>query len=423
MCYRENQVVSISNLTRCENKIVIDVICMLSGQNKCLDRCLESSFLYLAMLSPGRCSSCSLSLGDGPDFLDFAVNQPSVDEESEFMFPVLEERKFSDRLGVNANDPNDTKKEFQRLKNKATQNSPTLQQRGGHKNRSEKQLATGEKMNSLASNERKSSTAKKLSRSEQGETSATELNKGKTTEILDLKIKDKMPEARGTFKELRAVTKSAAIWKGRVFTENHSLGMGVSLNRNKRTSVRKLGNWSLLRNMPQNKDKYSKNQRKLGFYDIATNLYSQKKESKIDPGLEGKRYFSLAERSGARWLQNTACSNKTELPPIDFASSKRYSSHWMPQKSIPSRAEVNVFNECSNFQGSSRKQSDLNSIDLKSVLQTLEAVHLDGQSRAELLNQSLASLNRNSNQANFKKKALPLVKSALAFKHHGNKSA
>ncbi|XP_078347914.1 uncharacterized protein LOC144633012 [Oculina patagonica] len=363
------------------------------------------------MLSSGRCSSCSLALGDGPDFLDFAVNEPFVDEESEFMFPVLEERK----CGVHANDHNDAKKEFHRLKNRAAQNSPTLQERRGHESRSKKQLATAEKMDSFGNNERKSSTAQKLPTSEQGKTSASELNKGKTTEILDLKRKDKIPEARGTFKEFEAVTKSAAMWKGRVFTERHYPGMEISLNRNKRTSVRKLGNWSLLGNMPKDKDKYFWNHRKLGFYDIATNLYAQKKESKIDSGLD-----SLDERSGAWWLQNTARSNKTELPPIDFASSRRYSSHWMPQKSIPLRAENNVFNECSNFKG--RKQSDLNSIALKSVLQTLDATHLDGQSRAELLKHSLSSLNRNSKQANFKKKALPLVKSALAFKHHGNKS-
>ena len=372
------------------------------------------------MLSPGRASSCSLALDDGPDFLDFVVNQHSVDEESEFMFPVLEERKFRDRLDVNGKDGDATKKEFQRLEKRI----PTLQLNGGRKNSREENPSTGKKMNSFASNEPKTSTVKKLSCSGQGETSAQELNKGKAPETLDLEIKDEMPEARRRFKELTAVTKSAVIWKGRVLTQNHSPRMEVSLNRNKRTSVRKLGDcWSLLRNMPHDKDKYSRNQKKLGFYDIATNLYAQKKESKVDSEMESTRYRSLARRSGERWLQNTVRPiNKTELPPIRFASRRTYSSHWMPQKSIPSRAEVNVLNECSNFQGSARKQSDLNSIDLKSVLQTLETTHLDGQSRADLLQQSLASLNRNGNQGNFKKKALPLVKSALAFKHYGSKS-
>lgn len=378
------------------------------------------------MLSPGRCSSCSLSQGDGPDFLDFAVNQLSVDEESEFMLPVLEERKSGDRLVLNASDHDDTNKDFQRFENRTPRNSSTLKQNKGNEDSSEEKLEAGRRMKSFAGNERKTSTInERLPSVGQEESSAGELNKDKNTEIFDSKRKDKMSEARGTFKQLGAVTKSAAIWKGCVFTESHSHRMETSLNRNKRNSVRKLGDWSLLRNMPQNKDKNFRNQKKIGLYDIATNLYAKKKEFKVDSALESSRHLSLAERSGARWLKNTARSKKTELPPIAFASRRRYSSHWMPLESIPTRADANNSNEYGHFQGSARKQSDLNGIALRSVLQTLETTHLvDGQSRAELLKQSLASLNFNkSNQGNFKNKALPLVKSALAFKHRSNKSA
>lgn len=378
------------------------------------------------MLSPGRCSSCSLSQDDGPDFLDFAVNQLSVDEESEFMFPVWEERKSGDRLVLNASDHDDTKKEFQRFGNRTPRNSLALQQNKGNEDSSEEKLEAEKRMKSFAGNERKSSTINEgLPSFGHEESSAGELNKDKAAEIFDSKRKDKTTEARGTFKQLGALTKSAAIWKSRVFSESHSPRMEASLNRNKRTSVRKLGDCSLLSNLPQNKDKNFRSQKKLGLCDIATNLYAQKKEFKVDSALESTRYLSLAERSSARWLKNTALSKKTKLPPIDFASRRRYSSLWMPLESIPARADVNNSNAYGHFRGSARKQSDLNSIALRSVLQNLETMHLvDGHSRAELLNQSLASLNLNySNQGNFKNKALPLVKSALAFKHRGNKSA
>ena len=428
------------------------------------------------MLSPGRSSSCSPALSDGPDFLEFAVNHLSVDDENEFLFPVVE-GKFGDGL-VNASDHHGAKDELQGLDNGASQDIPTqlqqqkedengseenlstetetdssagcnerkssadnklpspgasqdttrqLQQQKEDENGSEENPSTETKANSSAgSNERKSSTDNKLPSSEQGKTSAEDLNTGEMSEMSgtsDLKINSKRPEAQGSFKELGAVTKSAAIWKGRVLTESRSHRFEISHHRNKRNSVRKLGDCSLLRNAPPNKDKYPNNQKKLGLYDVAANLYAKKREFKRDSTLKSTSYLSLAERSGAKWLQSTVRSKKTELPPIDVVSRKRYSTHWVPQKSIPSHGEVNVLNEYSDVQRDARKQSDPNSIVLKSVLETLEATRLSSQNRVEVLKHSLASLSRNNNQANFKKKALPLVKSALAFKHSGNKSA
>ena len=376
------------------------------------------------MLSPDRTSSCSPALSDGPDFLEFAVNHLSVDDESEALFPFVEDGKFSDDL-VNTRDQYETKEEFQRLENGASQDSPAQSQE--HTER-ENRNSTETKTNSYANrNEQKPSIDDKLPNSEQ--TSAEGLNTGKMSETpgtSDLKIKSKRPEGQGSLKELGAVTKSAAIWKGRVFTESRSNRMiDHSLNRNKRNSVRKLGDWSLLRNVPHNRDKYPNNHKKVGLYDVATNLYAKKRETgKRDSALKSSKYFSSAERSGSKWLQNTVRSKKTELPPIDVVSRKRYSTHWIPQKSFPPHSEVNVLHEHSNVQSDARKKSDSNSIVLKSILETLEATHFSGQNtRVEALKHSLDSLSRNNNQANFKKKALPLVKSALAFKHHGNKSA
>ena len=430
---------------------------------------------FVAMLSPGRSSSCSPALSDGPDFLEFAVNHLSVDDESEFLLPVVE-GKFGDGLS-NASDHLEAKEE-PGLENGASQDIPTqlqqqkedengseenpstetktnssagcnerkssadnklpspgasqettrqLQQQKEDENGSEENPSTETKTNSSAGcNERKSSVDNKLPSLEQRKTSAEDLNTGKMSGIpgtSDLKINSKRPEAQGSFKELGAVTKSAAIWKGRVLTESRSHRFEISHSWNKRNSVRKLGDCSFLRNAPPNKDKYPNNQMRLGLYDVATNLYAKKGEFKRDSTLKSTRYLSLAERSGAKWLQNTVRSKKTELPPIDVVSRKRYSAHWIPQKSIPSYGKVNVLNEYSDVQRGARKQSDPNSIVLKSVLETLEATRLSGQNRVEVLKHSLASLSRNNNQANFKKKALPLVKSALAFKHHGNKSA
>lgn len=371
---------------------------------------------FLAMLSPARSLSCSPVLSEGPDFLEFAVNHLSVDDESEFLFPVVE-RKFGDGL-VYASDHHETK-EFQRLENGVSQDTRTqLQQQKEDENGSEENPSAERKTNSSGgSNERKSSAENKLASPEQEKTSAEDSNSGKTSGTSDLKTNTKRPEAQASFKELGAVTKSAAIWKGRVLTESRRHQFEISHNRNKRNSVRKLGDCSLLRNVPPNKDKYPNNQKKLGLYDVATNLYAKKREFKRDSTLKSARCLSLAERSGAKWLQNTVRSKKTELPPIDVVSRKHYSTHWLPQKSIPSQDEV------SDVQRDARKQSDSNSIVLKSVLETLEASRLSGQNRVEVLKHSLASLSRNNNQASFKKKALPLVKSALAFKNHGNKSA
>ena len=381
------------------------------------------------MLSPGHSLSSSPVLSDGPDFLEFPVNQLSVDDETEFLFPVVEDEKFGDGL-VNAIDKHGMKGEFEDLENGASQaDSPTRwqQKKEGENSREETPTTEMTTNSSAGCNERKSSADNKLPSSEQEKTSAEDVNTSKmseTAETLDLKIKSKRPEDKGSFEELGAVTKSAAVWKRRVFTESRSHRIEISHHRNKKNSVRKLGDWSLLRNVPHNSDKYSNNYRKAGLYDVATNLYAKKRESKryLTP-LKSARYLSLAERSGAKWLQNTVRSKKMELPPIDVVSKKRHSTHWIPQKSVPPHGEVSVVNEYSNFQRNARRQSDSNSIVLKSVLETLEATHLGGKKRVEVLKHSLASLSRNDNQANFKKKALPLVKSALAFKHHGNKSA
>ena len=369
------------------------------------------------MLSPGhsRASSCSLTQGDGPDFLNFAVNQLSVDDESECMFPMVNEKKFGDCL-VNAKERDGVKKVVENLEKKGSRNLTQLQCEEDESNSEEKRNAE-----KRSGNERKSISG--LSSSYGEEAAAKNLSKSKVIkETSGLKIEEKIPKARTHFRELEAVTKSAAVWKSHVFTDRFSVGMELSQGRNKRHSVRKR-TWHLLRNLPQSKaHNFSKSQTRMGFHDIATNFYDLKRESKIK-SLDNRRNFSLAERSGAKWLQKTVRPNKTELPPINLASTRNYSTQWMPKKSIPSHSEVDLVNEYSRFERSARKQPDLKTVVLKSVLQALETTQLGGKSRADFVKHSISSLEHNNNRERFKKKALPVVKSALAFKHPSSKSA
>ena len=66
-----------------------------------------------------RCSSCSFALDDGPDFLDFAVNQFSVDDDSEFMFSLWPEMEPS---GSDGKVCNETRNELEEIEMKKKSN-------------------------------------------------------------------------------------------------------------------------------------------------------------------------------------------------------------------------------------------------------------------------------------------------------------
>ena len=358
-----------------------------------------------------RSSSCSYALDDGPDFLEFAVNQMSVDDESEFMFPIWPEKQSDDSFG---NDK--TGKEFQRLEMKAKSNTGAIQQHD-HNGEGKNAAIMNNRLAIPGSNEqrRRSDIDDEIHRefSRTGKTFKSDHDARKT------------PPSRGM--SLKVTKSPAAQWKTQPFMASQGMKVGALFDRSKNSLVRN-EYWPLLRNLPYEKEKYleQRNKKKVGLYDIATNLYALKKSNKEATGmhsLETKTNLSLAQRRGSAWLQNNLCTNKTQLPPMDSAQMRRYSEEWLPEKSVPSHYRTDVWKD--SWQRSARRQSakDSNGVVLKSVLQTLETAHLSGPSRYEVLKHSLPSGARSKDQATFGEKALPLVKSALAFKRRDNKLA
>ena len=367
-----------------------------------------------------RASSSSLALGESPDFLEFAVNQLSVDDESEFLFPIsCHEDPNVDNVKVSEGHD---KAEFQGLELKSQSNvGPSEQQLEENEHKSERESTTSETINSTWSiigsdGRRRSNTDYKIHR--QFNRSAKELNKGKNSAFLEsdkgsLQLIDtENKKAKARFR----LSKSEYESKARSFTERHNTKVGFSLEGNQGPSRQK-DYWPLLRNMSYEKEKYSKRgkQNKLALYDIATNLYALKKEKNNDPATHSpysKPVLSLAHRNcGSLWLQNSLRIKKNQLPPMDSCQKRTYSEQWVPRKSVAP----------SFFQKSAKKEIVKDGMAFKSVLQTLETMNLGGPNRHNLLEQSLTSIDRNKNRATLRKKALPLVKSALAFKHHSNK--
>ena len=186
--------------------------------------------------------------------------------------------------------------------------------------------------------------------------------------------------------------------------------------------------WPLSRNLSYGKEKYSsqRSQKKMRLYDIATNLYALKKEQNKDPILhlpkmktKLKTKTSLRQPSGSCGFK-TACLTTKLKPPINCCSRlRRYSEQWLPENSVTSGFEDEVGRESGYFQSDTRRQlaKDASGIILKSFLHNLDTLRLSDPSRKNLLKHSLSSLDRQNREA-FRRKALPLVKGALAFQHN-----
>ena len=369
-----------------------------------------------------RSSSCCFGFGDGPDFLDFTVNQVSVDDDSsEFMFPLWPEKQSGDS-GIE--DYDKTRGGFQRFemetKSKGAAESKHISE-GGDTN---KKLAITERNE----RRRRSDIQEELHR--QYSKTVEAFKSDKHLQLINAEKKTFKAQGMGLKPSKTATTHC----KGQSFMKSQSMKMDASLGRMKNVSLRK-ESWPLLRNPPYENERYSrqKSQKKLGIYDIAANFYEPRKGQNKGSILhapktetKAKTNLSLAQRSGSHWLQKSLRScTKTQLQPIGSSRVRRhYSEEWIPEKSLHYKGEV--WNESINFQSNASRQSvtDSSGIDLKSVLHTLETTRLSDPNKNDLLKQySLPSLDRSKNEASFRRKALPFVKSALAFKHNGNKLA
>lgn len=366
-----------------------------------------------------RSSSCCFSLGDGPDFLGFTVNQVSVDDESEFMFPLWPEKQSGDSGSENYDK---TRGGFQRFemetKSKGATESKHISE-GGDTN---KKLAITER-----NQRRRRSDIQEELRRQYGKTIEA-FKSDKHLQLVNAEKKTSKAQGMGL-----KPSKTAAIHcKGQSFMKNQSMKMDASLGRMKNVPLR-TDCWPLLRNPPYVNERYprQKSQKKLGVYDIAANFYEPRKGQNKDSILhapktetKAKTNLSLVQLSGSHWLQKSLRSKKTQLQPIGSSRVRRhYSGEWIREKSVHYEGEV--WNESINFQSNASRQSatDSSGIVLKSVLHTLETTRLGDPNKNDLLKYSLPSLDRSKNEASYRRKALPFVKSALAFKHNGNKLA
>ena len=375
------------------------------------------------MFSPGhsRSSSCSLTVGDGPDFLEITINEPCVDDDTDFMFPLGNEEKFGgDQVDANSNvGAADNESQNLEVKERPRLNKAQSEEDVGD---NEEKRYEETRIHSTGGNER---TKPSLVTSKQhipgkGEVLAKNLDKRKSVKgITPPKKGDKLPEVGSHVKKLKAVTKTAAIWKSRTLADGFSVGIDLSQSGNERPSAYK-GTRPLLRNLSKSNGDFSKNHKKIGLHDVATKCYAQKKEYRLN-SLDNRRKFGLAKRSGARWLKNTIRHGKTELPPIDFSSKGHYSTQWNPKQSISPYSEINILKEHDTFETQRRKEPELKRVLLESVMQTLEKTQLGGKSRGDLVKHSISSPQQNNGRERFKKKAIPVVKTALAFKHPSNK--
>lgn len=383
-----------------------------------------------------RSSSCSAAHGDGPDFLDFAVNQMSVDDDSECMFllwPEKTESSYSFSKGYDK-----TRKELQRLgelKSKSNSGPPQQQREESEHNTKEENAAANMdiKLAIPGSNERrrKSHIDDELRIHSRQFSTTGDCSKSDKGSLQLINAEDKTPQTRRM--EFEASKSAVEHWKAQTFRVSHGMKVGDLLDRGKDPLVRK-ENWSWLRNLPHEQGKLPRqaNKKKLGLYDIATNLYALNKDSKKDPrmpSLKKKTNLSSAQRRGSLWLENSLRTNKTLLPPMESSELRRYSEVWIPETSVLPRYKADIWKKCSHLQRSAKQlANDLNGVAFKSVLHTLERTHLSCSSRNDVKKYSLPSILHHSsklNQRSFRRKALPLVKSAhaLAFKHHGDKLA
>lgn len=372
-----------------------------------------------------RCSSCSFALDDGPDFLDFAVNQFSVDDDSEFLFSPWPEMEPSDSDGKVCNEAKNELQEIEMKTQSNYDNGVTHAEKNQLVNEGENSAIVNTSLAITESKERrrKSNTDGREIR----KTSQPFKSDKRSFQIINAeKLTNRQAEKMGL-----KMTKSNE-WKSQYSSVSRGMKLDPSLGPGKNSQSMKTEYWPLLRNLSYRKEKHSSqgSQKNMELYDIATNLYALKKEQTKAPILhlpktktKLKTKVSLRQPSGSLWLQNSLPYNNTKTP-ITAGSSRlrRYSEQWLPEKSVPSGFEDEVGRESGYFQSDTRRQlaKDASGIILKSVLHNLDALRLSDPSRNNLLKHSLSSLDRKNREV-FRRKALPLVRGALAFQHNNKK--
>ena len=349
---------------------------------------------------------------DGPDFLDFVVNEVSVDDESDFMFPISCHEK--------QNKGDEKTKARERIKKQ--DNAVNKQQKRGE-NHDQEDTSKININTTMATEEQKKKYNKEQESKRCLKSSNRELENNDTILSASLKCttrspfllrdrpRDNMKLGKTSKMRLRLSDESGAKLKERAFSE-------LSRNVKIRSSVQSVQKyyWPFLPNPPcKTEDSWKeKKQKQPALYESATNFSALKKDVNTDLLIHSAQTKTLVSSSHRKyaslWVHNSFCVKKNQLPPID---SLRYSDEWIPENSVPSRNNVEV---------SSSQISDMRSKEdfaLKAISETLKTIQLGELSRKELLKHSLPAAGQGKNQAiRLKRKALPGIKSSLSFKNY-----
>lgn len=361
-------------------------------------------------------ATSSLRPDDGPDFLDFVINEVSVDDESDFMFPIFchekqnkGDEKTNARERIKKHD-NAVNKQQKRGENHSQEDTPkininttmaTEEQKKYNKEQESKRCLK-------SSNRELENKDTILSASLKCTTVTT-----RSPFLLRDRPRDNMKPGKTSKMHLRLSDESGAKLKERALSE-------LSRNVKIRSSVQSVQKyyWPFLPNPPyKTEDKWKeKKQKQPALYESATNFSALKKDANTDLLIHSAQTKTLVSSSHRKyaslWVQNSVCFKKNQLPPID---SLRYSDEWIPEKSVPSRynGEVN-----SSQINDMRSKEDFA---LKAISETLKTIQLGELSRKELLKHSLPAAGQGKNQAiRLKRKALPGIKSSLSFKNYRN---
>lgn len=355
----------------------------------------------------------SLRPDDGPDFLEFVINEVSVDDERDFMFPISGHEK------QNKND----EKPNARERIKKQDNAVNKEQKRGENHGQEDTPKIN--INTTMATEGQKKYNKEQESKRCLESSSRELENNDTILSASLKCttrspfllrdrpRDNMKPGKTSKMRLRLSDESGAKLKERVLSE-------LSPNVKIRSSVQSVQKyyWPFLPNPPyKTEDKWrEKKQKQPALYESATNFSALKKDENTDLLIHSAQTKTLVSSSHRKyaslWVHNSFCVKKNQLPPID---SLRYSDEWIPENSVPSRNNVEV---------SASQINDMRSKEdfaLKAISETLKTIQLGQLSRKELLKHSLPAAGQGKKQAiRLKRKALPGIKSSLSFKNYRN---
>lgn len=344
---------------------------------------------------------------DGPDFLDFVINEVSVDDESDFMFPISCQEK------QNKGD----EKPNAREQIKKQDNAVNKQQKRGENHGQEDTPKININTTMATEEQKKYNKEQESKRCLKSSNGKLENNDNilsaslKCTTRSPFLLRDNMKPGKTSKMRLRLSDESGAKLKERALSE-------LSRNVKIRSSVQKYY-WPFLPNPPyKTEDKWKeKKQKQPALYESATNFSALKKDVNTDLLIHSAQTKTLVSSSHRKcaslWVHNSFCVKKNQLPPID---SLRYSDEWIPENSVPSRSNVEV---------SSSQINDMRSKEdfvLKAISETLKTIQLGELSRKELLKHySLPAAGQGKNQAiRLKRKALPGIKSSLSFKNYRN---